>query len=467
MNKSILMTLSLAAFLQACSQNHTSAPAAATAAGEYRNKIVLGEFVDMVAETSFDENALAGLPKIVDLKEEMTITKNQGDRGTCTFFSTLGLVEGTIKQDMKIDVNLSEQYLNYQTKSFGFFSSVEGSTVNSNFYALNLTGLLLERDSVYEPSWFQKGMKCAAYKSTDHSAPRECFSHTKPDETTLLKVIPADGLKFGNMYKDTTAIIKFLAEQKRPLTMSVTVNFNGWPATGDVFHNDELRDECLAEPTACGGHSVLLTGYDLEKKLFFFKNSWGKDWGRDGYGTISFETVDKYVTGDMTYAWIEKPLDIPADYAEIKEAKLIKFESRPFIGLDKTIKVNVTAELEETSGQVVYLSSFLSKKLKSDAEAASEHNTTSVMLNAEETKLVGENYSRAVKYVYTDAGADFLEWTEKAPLILQVSPESVKTYSVQNVLSSKVYDTYLRTTIYVHNDIDSYKILKRVFQKIK
>lgn len=43
---------------------------------------------------------------------------------------------------------------------------------------------------------------------------------------------------------------------------------------------------------ASGSHAVCLIGYDDAKNAFEFINSWGTDWGLDGYGWISYDLVD-------------------------------------------------------------------------------------------------------------------------------------------------------------------------------
>jgi C1A family cysteine protease len=43
-----------------------------------------------------------------------------------------------------------------------------------------------------------------------------------------------------------------------------------------------------------GGHGILMVGYDLTKKLFKFKNSWGAGWGDKGYGYLPFDYITKY-----------------------------------------------------------------------------------------------------------------------------------------------------------------------------
>jgi hypothetical protein len=44
-----------------------------------------------------------------------------------------------------------------------------------------------------------------------------------------------------------------------------------------------------------GGHAYLLDGVNVKKKLIRIKNSWGKDWGKNGFAYISFDDMEKLI----------------------------------------------------------------------------------------------------------------------------------------------------------------------------
>ncbi len=69
----------------------------------------------------------------------------------------------------------------------------------------------------------------------------------------------------------------------------------------DVCRNADDADGRLNKKV-CASHAIIFTGFDDARRLFFFKNSWDKDWGlnqeymttanpkdKTGYGAISYD----------------------------------------------------------------------------------------------------------------------------------------------------------------------------------
>lgn len=68
-----------------------------------------------------------------------------------------------------------------------------------------------------------------------------------------------------------------------------------WPAA--PVSNGYLNSQTAASD---GGHAVTLVGYKsatgkIEDAYFIFKNSWGARWGQGGYGTVTYNYLQKYL----------------------------------------------------------------------------------------------------------------------------------------------------------------------------
>jgi C1A family cysteine protease len=456
MNKFLLSTLVLSTLVASCGPSRKNTSANQT----YKGKVVLGAFADTMSPSTINLEALQNLPKVVDLTQFMTPVKNQNDRGVCSIFSTTGLIEAAIKKDLQQEVNLSEEYLNYAAKVSGYFPKEEGSNVGENAQAAKAKGMMLERDWSYQASWFSKGLPCEKYKNTDSNAPAYCFTHSTPTADDQAKIIPMDGISVNYIAKNTNEIIKFLANNQRPLTVTVSVNFDGWPNSGDVYYNEALRSACYNDTKECGTHSILLTGYDMDKKVFFFKNSWGKEWGHNGFGTITFDTIDRFVTSNLYYAKASAPLALPADFKDDN----LTFESfTPALVFNSNgdLETHAQASLKNIKNRMIYVSNFVSKKAKYITELASDDNTFPIQLPADESVIVGEAVVRSLGYSVQTAQDDLTLTDAK----LTIPAASMKVGTVTSLLSSTYDNAFVRSTIYVVGD-DGYKILKRVYLPI-
>lgn len=63
----------------------------------------------------------------------------------------------------------------------------------------------------------------------------------------------------------------------------------GFLIRGNNPFNEKGRYQGSGNPIY--GHAILLVGFDIDEKVFYFKNSWGKQWGDEGYGEIPFNKV--------------------------------------------------------------------------------------------------------------------------------------------------------------------------------
>ncbi len=203
------------------------------------------------------------LPVRVDHSSLLPPARNQGRRGTCQSFAFVGAVEGKHEQKEHLSV---EQF--YQS---------HWSPGNRLPYTWRFPGTQLAR----EVDWR--------------------YDQEKPNDIDEKPHWELEGLISTGLDEET--LKRYLAEDA---SNNIVVSI-AWK-TDDFIKFDHLYDPQLGSVEAfkirnfcntydnCGGHQVLLVGYeekldsDQEESTFFkFKNSWGQDWGESGYGYVSSE----------------------------------------------------------------------------------------------------------------------------------------------------------------------------------
>lgn len=208
------------------------------------------------------------LPSNFDLREGNTLTpvKDQTTCGSCWTFSTLAGLEARMKKLGMGEYDLSENNLKNR---HGFLKEPcsGGNIFMATTYFTNEMGPVLEADDPYNPSSgvSPEGLLPAAYI----------------DEAWLLpnRVI--------NELEDLIPFVKQNIYAHGALTTSMF-----WE---DQYYNKQENTyyvESSGEPT---NHEVLLVGWDDDKitsaaqpGAWIIRNSWGSDWGDDGYFYLSF-----------------------------------------------------------------------------------------------------------------------------------------------------------------------------------
>lgn len=73
----------------------------------------------------------------------------------------------------------------------------------------------------------------------------------------------------------------------------------------------------------CDRHCVMIGGYDNNKRIFKFINSWGEEWGDKGWGYLPYDYVDKY----LIESWVSiSNLSIDSKKGDIKHIGKFDFK---------------------------------------------------------------------------------------------------------------------------------------------
>ena len=198
------------------------------------------------------------LPASFDWREKGAVTKvkNQEQCGSCWAFSTTGDIEGTWFLSGHNLTSLSEQDLVDCDKN-GDHGCNGGLPSQAMQYVINVGGIESEKAYPYE------GMdeRCK-------------YSSKVPSSKVASKIS-----NYTRVSTDEDQIAAFLVKNG-PLSIGINAQWM-------QFYNSGISNPKVCNPAALD-HGVLIVGFGVEKgtKFWVIKNSWGEDWGEDGYYRI-------------------------------------------------------------------------------------------------------------------------------------------------------------------------------------
>ncbi|MCB1191649.1 MAG: hypothetical protein KDK90_14490 [Leptospiraceae bacterium] len=108
-------------------------------------------------------------------------------------------------------------------------------------------------------------------------------SQLKGTRITILETLPVSfpSGSFSRVNFTDLSLIKYQLSKGNPLVVGILVYENFLQAKGNGVYG-------LGEGKLLGGQAVVVVGYDDSKKAFKVVNSWGVDWGENGFGYIDY-----------------------------------------------------------------------------------------------------------------------------------------------------------------------------------
>ncbi|GLJ37444.1 hypothetical protein SUGI_0760770 [Cryptomeria japonica] len=204
------------------------------------------------------------IPASLDWREKGAVTgvKDQGNCGSCWSFSTTGAIEGVNAISTGKLVSLSEQELvDCDSTNYG----CDGGSMDYAFqWVIQNKGI--DTESSYP------------YTGTDGSC------NIKKEAK---KVVAIDS--YTDVAESDSALL--CAAAKQPI--SVGIDGSAWDFqlySGGIYDGD-----CSSDPNDID-HAVLIVGYASQdgEDYWIVKNSWGTDWGIEGYSYIRRNTNKTY-----------------------------------------------------------------------------------------------------------------------------------------------------------------------------
>jgi len=232
-----------------------------------------------------------GAPGAADLRSSFLPPRSQGKRNMCNVFAAGALAEFLVYAREQKARPFSEEFLFYNTKC--------NYTARPELQAYRTEGGLSGYAAVLG---LQGGVVDAAAWpfAGNWTNPAPAAPVTDPE----VGVPPGDlaakvlDYKFLPQAVRRSEIKNFITAERRPVVMNLMLYAGAFSKANTAGRltqpTPEQRKECAAAGSNCGGHVVLLVGYDPAAGDFIFRNSWGAGWGEGGYGRVS----EKYVLED-------------------------------------------------------------------------------------------------------------------------------------------------------------------------
>ena len=238
--------------------------------------------------------AVETLPEVVDHTPDMSPVKDQGMLGSCVGFAVSAMKECQERKEHLEEIakgkrgrpkiyDYSEAWIYWNAKQLDPWGvEEEGTSIRYAMQVLQRIGVPTEKgwpykdvndvDAIGKPkSWAKMVARWALIDS-----------YWRIDTLTELKLALING----------------------PVPIGV-------PCFYEIFFVGS--DGIVAYPAnpsqMYGGHAICAVGYDNNKQLVKFKNSWGRSWGENGYGYLPYKYVEDYLWD----AWASQDLSVTKD----------------------------------------------------------------------------------------------------------------------------------------------------------
>jgi C1A family cysteine protease len=204
----------------------------------------------------------------VDYTANMLPVRDQGQEGSSTGFAVAAALEYQIRKSLGQQVRLSPRFLYYASREREHAEMQDvGATISDAVLVAK------ERGVVADSVWPYVAGQYASHPPAS-----------------------VDGAKHYRAAK--TVRLSNLAEIKSALAGGpVVAGITAYPSAFRT-KSDGLVPMPGTSEQVVGGYPICVVGYDDQRKLLKFESSWGVAWGEHGYGYLSYDYVEKYLSTD-------------------------------------------------------------------------------------------------------------------------------------------------------------------------
>ena len=233
------------------------------------------------------------LPSVVDLSYWCSAIEDQGSLNSCSAFAAIALIEYFANKSQGKYIDVSPMFLYKAARNLMNVTGDVGASLRETMKAIALFGVPPEEFWKYEED------------RVEDEPPAFCYSYAQNYQA--LKYFRLD---YAGISKETLLFqIKAVLAAGFPCMFGCTIYSSAYDDSniinGYIPFPDAERDQVV------GGHAVVAVGYDDFKEIpqadsksippgaLLIRNSWGREWGCQGYGWLPY----KYVLEGLTRDW--------------------------------------------------------------------------------------------------------------------------------------------------------------------
>jgi hypothetical protein len=233
------------------------------------------------------------LPASVDLSGDMPPVGDQGNQDSCVAWST-GYAARTYLERMELqrDWNVSIPAAQF-SPAFVYNQLVRGNCSAGLTIASALDLMTTEGVAT---------MTTMPYSDTD------CQSQPSPQAAQYAAEFKISG--YRRIDTQNLSVVKAHLAAGMPVVVAMDVD--------STFMNLASNQEWASKGPTVGTHAVVLTGYDDAQHVFKLINSWGTNWGTDGYGYVDYNLFPSVARE----AYIITPFHSPNQPNQAREASV-------------------------------------------------------------------------------------------------------------------------------------------------
>ncbi len=239
----------------------------------------------MLAKIGVKNPAKVSIPGSVNLQEWFSPVENQGSLGSCTANAGVALVEYFEKKAFQRHTDASRLFLYKTTRNLMHQTGDIGAYLRTTMGALVLFGVPPEEYWPYNITDFDQEPPSFCYAFAQNY---QSLTYYRLDPPGITRNDLLDQIK-ANLAGGLPSMFGFTVYSS--IEQAATTGKIPYPAIGERI---------------LGGHAVVAAGYDDNMEntnarpgALLIRNSWGKEWGDNGYGWLPYD----YVLNGLAVDW--------------------------------------------------------------------------------------------------------------------------------------------------------------------